>query len=346
MKEIKQQKPKNLFKKLFIKLCRLLGYEIIDQSNFSVPTLNKAINENLSDFNYKSITLPMGEVKITRKVLSLDIIIKTCTSVNLVTQNKKRIFEQNKSEYTFRTINSLINSINFARKTINKINFNITVIDHNSKKEDLSIIKNILNSTHINSKIINLDVSEYEKKIFVQNKNNPVIENNMKSTMASIKKSFEVANNIKGDLIYFVEDDYIHKKESILEMLFTYEKISTLCEDEVFLCPVDYPYLYMSTKKSEIFLGHNRHWRSVDESLLTFMTSKKMLDKHMEKLNNMALTEHAPFEIPLHEIYKNERCLSPVPSLALHCTNVNSVFGLSPNIDWVEIWNDSEKIFT
>ena len=46
MKEIKHQKNKNPLKKLFIKLCRLLGYEIIDQSNFSVPTLDKKINEN------------------------------------------------------------------------------------------------------------------------------------------------------------------------------------------------------------------------------------------------------------------------------------------------------------
>jgi len=346
MKEIKHLKAKKPLKKLFVKLCRMMGYEIIDQSNFSVPTLDKKINENLSNFNHKSITLPLGEVKITRKVSSLDIIIKTCTSVNLVTQSKKRIFEKNKSEYTFRTINSLINSINYARKIIDKINFNITVIDHNSKNEDLDVIKNALNSVDVDSRIINLNVNDYKKTIIVQNKKNIVVENNMRSTMASIKKSFEVANSSDGDLVYFVEDDYLHKKESILEMLFTYEKISTICEDEVFLCPVDYPYLYMHTKKSEIFLGHNYHWRTVGESLLTFMTSKKMLSRHIEKLNNMALTEHAPFEIPLHEIYKNELCLSPVPSLALHCTNVNSVFGLSPNIDWAKIWYDSEKIFT
>jgi len=344
MKEIKQKKLKNPFKKLFIKLCRILGYEIIDQSNFSVPTLGKKINENLSNFNYKSITLPLGEIKITRKVLSLDIIIKTCTSVNLVTQNKKRIFEKKKSEYTFRTINSLINSINFARKTIDKINFNITIVDHNSKNEDLDVIKNNLDSVNINYKIINLNVSDYKNKIKVQNKNNLIIENNMKSTMASIKKSLEIANSINSDLIYFVEDDYLHKKEAILEMLFTYEKIATFFENEIFLCPVDYPYLYMPTKKSDVFLGHNSHWRSVDESLLTFMTSKKMLDKYMIDLENMALTEHVPFETPLHKIYKNELCLAPLPSLALHCTNVNSVFGLSPNVDWIKIWNESEKV--
>ena len=45
-------------KKLFIKLCKLLGYEIIDQNNFFSPTLNKELNENLSSINEKSIILP------------------------------------------------------------------------------------------------------------------------------------------------------------------------------------------------------------------------------------------------------------------------------------------------
>ena len=37
---------KNIFKKLFIKFSKLLGFEIIDQSEFSSPTLNKELNEN------------------------------------------------------------------------------------------------------------------------------------------------------------------------------------------------------------------------------------------------------------------------------------------------------------
>ena len=55
-------------KKLFIKFAKLLGYEIIDQNNFVSPTLNKDLNEDLSFINDKSIILPLGEVKITKKV--------------------------------------------------------------------------------------------------------------------------------------------------------------------------------------------------------------------------------------------------------------------------------------
>ena len=67
-----------------------------------------------------------------------------------------------------------------------------------------------------------------------------------------------------------------------------------------------------------------------------------MLNKHWDLLMKMCTEEHAPFETPLHKIYENEVCLSPIPSLAIHCTNVNSVFGLSPNTNWKKIWDENK----
>ena len=40
---------KNIFKKIFIKFSKLLGFEIIDQNEFNSPTLNKELNEELSN---------------------------------------------------------------------------------------------------------------------------------------------------------------------------------------------------------------------------------------------------------------------------------------------------------
>ena len=64
-------------------------------------------------------------------------------------------------------------------------------------------------------------------------------------------------------------------------------------------------------------------------------------EKYWNKFILMCNFEHYPFEQPLHDIYKIEYCLSPIPSLALHCTNVNSIYGLSPNMDWKKIWDES-----
>ena len=89
-------------KKIFIKICKILGFEIIDQNKFTSPTLNKELNDDLSIINKKSIVLPLGEVKITRKVQSILIIVRANTEVEIWDQNKKRIFEQPKIEYTVR----------------------------------------------------------------------------------------------------------------------------------------------------------------------------------------------------------------------------------------------------
>ena len=341
MKKINNSKKNNLIKKLFIKLCRLIGFEIIDQSNLNLPVSKKTATDNLGQIGKKIITLPLGETKISRPVKSLDIIIKTCTSINLVTQNKKRIFEKNKSDYTFRTINSLINSLNFSKNFLKDIGIKIYIIDDNSKKEDLEKICKMIAKINIKFEIINLDLEKF-KQIKVLNKNNPAIEKNMRATMASILTSFNIAKEKSNDLVYFVEDDYIHKKETIIEMVSTYEKIATELDRELFLCPVDYPYLYKKLDNSNILIGNNYHWRTVNESLLTFLTSKDLINKYWNELLLMAENEHSPFETPLHKIYEKELCLSPIPSLAMHCTNVNSIFGLSPNMNWKKLWDENE----
>ena len=55
MKEQKNSVKGNFFKKIFIKICRIIGYEIIDQSNFYVPTQEKNLNQNLNIQGKKSI---------------------------------------------------------------------------------------------------------------------------------------------------------------------------------------------------------------------------------------------------------------------------------------------------
>ena len=341
MKEQKKNIKPNFFKKIFIKICRIFGYEIIDQGNFSIPTQNKSLNENLNIQGQKSINLPLGDFKISRKVNSFTVIFRSCTKVNMLTQNKKRLFDEDKSEYTFRSLNSVIKSLNNSIKSFPKINFDIIVVDHNSKNEDLVKIKNLLTKSSIKSSIVNLNVSEFSNNIKKVNAINENVTDNQISNMSNIHKSLLLAKKQSDDLIYFVEDDYIHLKDTFNEIILSYERISSQLNKELILCPTDYPYLYTKIDPSSIFLGANKHWRRVEETLCTFCTSKVIIDKYWNKFVSMCQYEHYPFEQPLHEIYKTEYCLSPIPSLVIHCTNVNSIFGLSPNIDWKKIWDEN-----
>ena len=340
MKSINNSNKSGFLKKVFIKICRKLGYEIIDQNKFEVLTSNKKLNEELSILGYNSINLPLGEIKITRKVRALDIIIRTCASVNMLTQNKKRLFEKEKIVYTLRTIKSLLNSALDPRLTSLDINFK--VIDHNSTNENLKEIDNVFKKFGKKYSLINLDVSKFKNQIEKINQRGEDVTSNQISNMANIHQSLLESKNCE-DLIYFVEDDYLHRKNSLKEMIFTYERITSQLNKEIIICPTDYPYLYAKSEMTQNFLGHKYHWRRINETLCTFLTSKNIIEKYWEKYTEMCKKEHAPFEKPLHDIYKKELCISPIPSLALHFTNINSIFGLSPNVDWKKIWDENEN---
>jgi hypothetical protein len=340
MKNIKNSNKPSFFKKLFIKISRKLGYEIIDQNNFEIVTSNKKIDEHLSVLGHKSINLPLGEVKITRKVKALDIIIRTCASVNMLTQNKSRLFDKEKIEYTTKTIRSLLNSS--KDPDLEQLVINFKVIDHNSTAENLAAIDSVFGEFSKKYSLINLDVSKFISKIDKTNQRGEKVTDNQISNMANIHQSLLEAKKCE-DLIYFVEDDYIHKKDTLKEMVFTYERLASQTNSEIILCPADYPYLYAKSEMTQNFLGQNYHWRKVNETLCTFLTSKQMIEKYWDKYVSMCEKEHAPFEKPLHDIYKKELCISPIPSLALHFTNVNSIFGLSPNVNWKKVWNQNEN---
>ena len=340
MKNIKNSNKSSFLKKVFIKICRKLGYEIIDQNKFKIVTSNKKINQELSQLGYNSINLPLGEIKITRKIKALDIIIRTCASVNMLTQNKTRLFEKEKIEYTLRTINSLLSSA--SDPGLANLNINFKVIDHNSSDKNLKAIENIFIKFNRKYSLVNLDISKFKNQIEKLNQRGKDVTSNQISNMANIHQSLLESKNCE-DLIYFVEDDYIHKKNSLKEMLFTYERITSQLDKEIIICPTDYPYLYAKSEITQNFLGHKYHWRKVNETLCTFLTSKDIIEKYWDKYTSMCKKEHAPFEKPLHDIYEKELCISPIPSLALHFTNINSIFGLSPKVDWKKIWDENEN---
>jgi len=337
MKKIDNSQKSNFLKKLFIKLCRLIGFEIINQSTFSSPTLNKDLSETLSVQGKKSITIPLGEVKIKNKVNSLKVILRTCTSELIMDQNKRRIFDEEKNEYTFRTLRSLIKSINNASKKFKNITFNLIVTDTNSPEEDKNEIKEILKDSMIDNKFISVNLKDFEDKIKTGYSKAKF------SNMSNFYNSLLIAKNEDADLIYFVEDDYIHSVNTITEMIFAYEKFNTIFLKDLVLLPSDYPYLYTKDESTKIYVGEKHHWRIVDESLVTFMTSKKLIEKYFNELEKMGIEWIDPWEKPLHKIYETNPCLSPIPSLAVHCANINSIFGVSPLVNVKKLWEDNEK---
>ena len=72
------------------------------------------------------------------------------------------------------------------------------------------------------------------------------------------------------------------------------------------------------------------------------MISKKTFQKHIDNFEKTCEKRHDPFEKYLNEILQSEIAISPVMSLAIHLTNVNSSYGLSPFVDYKKLWDENK----
>tara|TARA_B100001121_G_C18635129_1_gene596285 strand:+ start:104 stop:1075 length:972 start_codon:yes stop_codon:yes gene_type:complete len=322
-------------KKILIKLVKLLGFEIIDQNKFYSPTLKRELNEDLSIINQQSIVIPLGKVEITRKVKSLLIIFRTNSNVEIWDQNKKRLFEFPKIEYAIRSLNSLIKSIIYFKKKLPGVNLKLIILDDHSSKENIEKLKKI-SEKETSIELISLNHEKY-KNIIKKQKTLETFSN-----LASLLNSFEIGKDKGEDLIFFVEDDYLHFETMLEEMVVSFERISSQLNKDIFICPSDYPYLYMNNEKTNILIGNKRHWRTTNKTLCTFLTSKNLLIKYWSNFTKTCEDRHDPFEKYINKIYEKELCISPLKSLSIHFANVNSSYGLSPFIDYKKLWEENK----
>jgi len=204
-----------------------------------------------------------------------------------------------------------------------------------SSKEELKITINLIfdsSEKDFNDHILKLLDNEKIKINFIESK----IEGNRGSYL----ECCDQAENSE-DLIFFIEDDYIFEENCIEEMIISYSRLSTILNGDVFLCPSDYPFFYDSSYKTSLYIGNKYKWRTVEETLLTFMMSKKLYEKYKKQIRLVGEKENNPFEKPLHEIYRINPCLSPVNSLSYHISRDHP----ATTEDWIKLWNDNYTKF-
>lgn len=327
---------KKIVKKIIIKINRFFGYEIIDQSNYSFPSLkNKSFSE-LSVLNKKSVVMPLGEIKVSRQVRSLSIILRTNSSIHISGQSKKRIFNKEKIEYILSSINSLAKSINHWLIKNKDFKIIIYIIDQSNNEKTITSIKNILDNYNINHEIILLNDMEFKDEIKVN------CDEKVFGNLNSLLKCFKVSKNLDTDLILFLEDDYLHKVTLIEELILTYERISSQIKDELIILPSDYPFYYMEDRNTQIIPGSHRHWQKVSKVLCSFMISKKMFQKYWSNFYDTCIHHHDPIEKNINKICENEICISPIPTLSIHIANSNSIYGISPFVDLRSEWEKNK----
>ena len=315
----RKYKKLSSFKRFILKLLNVYA---IDRETLNLVNPNyKNSGNNIYHINKESIILSNGFLKLERKIEKLDIFFRYAPNNlmwNSTTRWKRIIPDISKKDLILTSLNSLKKSIiKFSSK--NQIKITINLIFDNSEKD-------------FNDYILKLFDGEKIKINFFKSK----IEGNRGSYL----ECCDQAENSE-DLIFFIEDDYIFEENCIEEMIITYSRLSTIFNNDVFLCPSDYPFFYDSSYKTSLYIGNKYKWRTVEETLLTFMMSKKLYDMYKRKIRLVGEKENDPFEKPLHEIYKINPCLSPVNSLSYHISRDHP----ATTEDWIKLWNDNYTKF-
>jgi len=162
---------------------------------------------------------------------------------------------------------------------------------------------------------------------------------------ASLKQCYALGKDSGYDLIFFVEDDYLHDINVIDEMIVSYNMFSGNLPKEVGMFPCDYPDNYTRPEffnvPSFIALGKSRHWRTVSNATCTFLCTRKLINDHWELFDKMSYYGESGIseDTTLNNIWRQAAFLfAPMPSLSVHLhENTTSAF-----INLQDMWRENE----
>lgn len=182
---------------------------------------------------------------------------------------------------------------------------------------------------------------------------------------ASIRETIKIAQSFNDDeWVYFCEDDYLHKKEAIGNIinlienkdnilpskiqykqllrkrevvLFSFKRYFT--KPNLVIHPCDYPDRYDIKHATKNFIFHTQksHWRQIFDTTFTFLIeakevkrNKKTLIKASFRANDRYLSKNL---FGKSFFYNKLLCVSPMPSLSTHMHKET----MSPIVNWEEL---------
>jgi hypothetical protein len=263
--------------------------------------------------------------------MKLEIILRIHDGQN-IHGDKPRYIDIPKKDLILGCLSSLINSANIVTNA--EISF-IVLNDH-CTADCISKVHKIFSHSNHSYQLIDLEVKGFNN---------------------SGLKQFECCKNSTADLVYSVEDDYLHCTEAIREMLFTYGYLKSYYHLQKELCifPFDNPedYIPHQMYPGRVFRTPTRHWKEGIWTTFTMMTTPQVFCDHWEVFEKLAL-KYKPFVLgedpntlvdegnTIGNIWKNDVIrVNPIPSLALH---IQFEGQRDPHINHLSWWNKYSKI--
>jgi len=258
---------------------------------------------------------------------SLEVVLRTCDHTNIHNDWRVRYFDGTKKELVKGCVKSLINSCQ------NVENLKLTVFDDHSSEETFDWLKTTLETSGLNFELISLEDSGYNHSAF---------------------KQWERCRDSEYDLVYSVEDDYLHCPTAIQEMINSFDIFcERLKRDSIVLYPFDEPSEYNPPQRKDFVVhGSHRHWRTGQFTTQVLFCQPKIFKEYWQVFETLALKYNGNYLEPRVEHYEESNTIwklwtegpllrfNPIPSLALHMQFEPQK---DPFIDWKSWWNEYTK---
>jgi len=236
--------------------------------------------------------------------MKLDIILRTHDGGNIKRGQSivKRKVEGSKQEIVLRCAYSLSKSIKLCDEKINVI-----IHDDHSSKETISSLEDMFSTK----------VTPFKGK----------------GIQKGAHKHFKLSKKSKADLVYSVEDDFLHYPEAIDELIQTYYKFLDSVEpDMICLHPADDYYNYTHHfGPTMIVPGIKRPWRMHDRTTNTFFTNPEVVRKYWGAFEKLSTQYHIDPTVnedtTINTIWKYHVPLfTPLVPLAFHLDDHDPLF--------------------
>jgi hypothetical protein len=265
--------------------------------------------------------------------MDLTVILRCCGKTGVAPNSTPRISGTDRLELVLKSIASLVEAINSSKY---RIKF-LTLDDH-SDQDSKDKIKKIVEGAQCEKEFVEL---ADKPDVFIHGFN------------WSAYEQFRHGRESNG-LVYFVEDDYLHSKNAIDELLdafYFFRQLSDL--NNIAIYPYDSTHNYNGySMPTRLFYLQDRLWRTTGKTANTMLIHSDDVRKYWELFERLAVmysVDHTNEDTTINRLWNNGviqggpiTLFSPIPSIAVHVSFDEPIVLTNEMNNWRERYNQVE----